>query len=56
MQFFLLTASFRVLFERLYLQGGGPNATPLYAATPTFYSHAHKDYSIISVDLAQKIK
>ena len=26
--------------------GGGPNATPLYVATPTFYSHAHKDFSM----------
>ena len=26
---------------------GGTNATPLYVAPPTFYSHAHIDFSTI---------
>ena len=44
---FFTDAYFRVLFERLYVHWGGvANVPPLYVATPTFYSHAHKDFSM----------
>ena len=50
MQFFLLTPLFEYyLRDYIYVQGGGANVTSLYIATPTFYSHAHKDFSLISV-------
>ena len=31
---------------------GGGNATPLYVAPPTLYSHAHKGFSMIFVHLS----
>ena len=31
---------------------GGTNATPLYVAPPTLYSHAHKGFSMIFVHLS----
>ena len=51
MLFFLLMPLFEFyLRDFMYIGGRVINVTPLNFATPTFYCHAHNDFSMIWVD------
>ena len=52
MSFFYMTGFFEYYLKDNVFHVGGGNATPLYVAPPTFYSHAHKGFSMIFVHLS----
>ena len=51
MSFFYMTGFFEYYLKDNVFHVGG-NATPLYVAPPTLYSHAHKGFSMIFVHLS----